>query len=100
MHICHPLGLGSFSSDKADKTTVVEGKHARVTVWCLEPGQGIHPHVHAGDHIWVVQEGEGWYLSGEEEHPVSPGMMVFAHEGEPHGMRAKTRLSFLSVSAG
>lgn len=100
MHICVPSQLGSYAADQASKTAVAEGTHARVTVWCLEPGQDIHPHVHAGDHIWVIQTGEGWFLSGDGEHPISAGMLIFAPEGEPHGMRAKTRLSFVSVSAG
>lgn len=90
----------AFSPDKACKTVLAQGKHAGVNLWCLEPGQEIHPHVHAGDHAWVITEGEGWFLTADAEHPVAPGTFLFAPEGEAHGMRAKTRLSFVSVSAG
>lgn len=90
----------SFSPDKASKVVLAEGAHARVTVWCLEPGQNIQPHVHAGDHAWTVVDGEGWFLTAEGEHPVAAGSFVFAPEGEAHGMRAGTRLTFVSVSAG
>ncbi len=71
-----------------------------MTLWGLEPGQEIHPHAHGGDHVWIVQEGTGWFLDDEGSHPVRPGAVVFAPAGEPHGMRAETRLAFVSVSAG
>ena len=100
MKICTASETASFSAQKATKVPVAEGAHARVTLWCLEPGQEIHPHAHAGDHVWVVQEGSGWFLSHGGEHPVSPGSVVFAPSGEPHGMRAGSRLVFTSVSAG
>lgn len=92
--------VASFSPAKAAKAILAEGAHARVTLWCLEAGQDIHPHVHEGDHAWVVTEGEGWFLTADAEHPVSAGTFLFAPEGEAHGMRAKTRLTFVSVSAG
>lgn len=90
----------SFSADKPAKVVLAQGVHAGVNLWCLEPGQHIHPHVHEGDHAWVVTEGEGWFLTADAEHPVSAGTFLFAPEGEAHGMRAKTRLTFVSVSAG
>ncbi|PLX41536.1 MAG: hypothetical protein C0608_05460 [Deltaproteobacteria bacterium] len=92
--------LTAFSSDKATKNLFVTGEHCRVTLWCLESGQSIEPHIHAGDHFWSIQEGEGYYLDGEKEHKVNAGQMIFAPEGEPHGMRAVTKMTFISVSAG
>ena len=100
MKISFPADLRSFSSEGPKKVPLAEGSHARVTLWCLEPGQEIHPHAHAGDHVWTVQDGEGWFLSGADAHAVAAGALVFAPAGEVHGMRAKTRLAFLSVSAG
>ncbi len=90
----------SFSDEKAAKNPVAFGDHCRVTLWCLKVGQEIHPHIHAGDHVWVVEEGEGVYLDGEKEHAVAKGDVIFAPEGEPHGMRATTPMTFVSVSAG
>jgi len=92
--------LTAFSTEKAAKVAVADGAHCRVTLWCLEDGQEIHPHAHAGDHVWVVQTGSGWFLQGEEAAPVGPGSVVFAPAGEVHGMRAASRLVFVSVSAG
>ena len=83
------------------KNPVASGAHSRVTVWRLDPGDQIRPHVHAGDHVWVVTEGSGWFLTPEAEHPVGAGTLVFVPEGEPHGMRASEEgLRFVSVSAG
>ena len=100
MTICHIDDIAFFAHSSASKVAIAEGAHARVTLWCLEPGQEIQPHAHAGDHVWSVQEGEGRYLAGEEAHPVTAGSVIFAAAGEIHGMRAKTRLLFVSVSAG
>ena len=100
MTLTRLAAAASFSPAKASKTALAEGRHAKVSLWCLEPGQDIHPHVHEGDHAWVVTEGEGWFLTADAEQPVSAGTFLFAPEGEAHGMRAKTRLTFVSVSAG
>lgn len=89
-----------FSLEKASKAVLAEGAHARVTLWCLEAGQEIHPHAHDGDHAWTIVEGEGWLLTGGAEQPVAAGSFVFAPAGEVHGMRATTPLRFVSVSAG
>jgi quercetin dioxygenase-like cupin family protein len=100
MEICRYSEKVHFSPDKPAKTVLSEGKHCRTTLWCLEVGQVIHPHEHEGDHLWVVQEGTGWFLTGDNETPVEAGNIIFAPQGEPHGMRAGTRLVFVSVSAG
>jgi quercetin dioxygenase-like cupin family protein len=100
MNIARVAQAASFSPEKASKVSLAEGAHARVTLWCLESGQDIHPHAHAGDHVWVVEQGRGWFLRDGEEIPVDAGTVVFAPAGEVHGMRAETRLVFVSVSAG
>jgi quercetin dioxygenase-like cupin family protein len=90
----------AFSRERASKVALAAGEHCRVTLWCLEPSQEIRPHAHAGDHVWVVHEGRGSFLTSEGEHAVGPGSVVFAPAGEVHGMRAESRLLFASVSAG
>ncbi|RMG87581.1 MAG: cupin domain-containing protein [Candidatus Dadabacteria bacterium] len=83
------------------KNPVASGPHSRVTVWRLEPGDEIHPHVHKGDHVWVVTAGEGSFLTPDGAHAVEAGTVVFVPEGEAHGMRAgREPLVFVSVSAG
>lgn len=92
-----------FSDDKACKTVLTECEHARTTLWCLKPGQHIHPHVHAGDHVWIVLEGEGKFLSdGLSDLPIKPGMILSAPAGISHGVEnnGDTGLVFVSISAG
>jgi quercetin dioxygenase-like cupin family protein len=92
-----------FSDEKACKTVLTESDHARTTLWCLKPGQQIHPHVHAGDHVWVVLEGEGYFLSeGLPGWPVRPGTIVSAPAGVSHGIENNSSIGlvFASISAG
>ena len=93
----------SYSAEKANKVILSECNHARTTLWCLKPGQHIHPHVHAGDHVWVVLEGEGLFLSeGQESRAVKSGTVLSAPAGISHGIEnnGKTGLVFASISAG
>jgi quercetin dioxygenase-like cupin family protein len=93
----------SFSQDKASKIALAETAHSRSTLWCLTPGQRIEPHVHGGDHIWTIYEGEGDFLSaGKPPCPIRPGTILVAPAGESHGVEntGSSGLVFLSVSAG
>lgn len=93
----------SYSDEKACKVILTECAHARTTLWCLKPGQHIHPHVHAGDHVWVVLEGQGVFLSdGLDDLEIVPGSILSAPTGISHGVRntGETGLIFASISAG
>ena len=93
----------NYSDEKACKVVLAECNHARTTLWCLKPGQHIHPHVHAGDHVWIVLEGEGTFLSeGQENRPISPGTILSAPAGISHGVEntGSAGLIFASISAG
>ncbi|HEY5996848.1 MAG TPA: cupin domain-containing protein [Candidatus Deferrimicrobiaceae bacterium] len=93
--------MARFDPAAPVKLQVSDGTHCRTTVWCLEIGQEIHPHAHAGDHVWTIVEGEGWVVSGTSDPLlVEPGSLFFAPAGEPHGIKAGTRLVFVSVTAG
>ena len=93
----------NYSDEKACKVVLSECNHARTTLWCLKPNQHIHPHVHAGDHVWVILEGEGVFLSeGQENRPIAPGMILSAPAGISHGVEntGSAGLIFASISAG
>jgi len=93
----------AYSTEKASKVSLYETEHSRSTLWCLMPSQGITPHIHHGDHIWAVLEGEGNYLSeGKPPRPIRAGTLLVAPAGESHGVEntGETGLVFLSVSAG
>jgi len=91
----------AFNKEKAGKIALAETPHSRTTLWCLLPGQHIHPHVHAGDHIWVILEGTGKFL-GDTPREVVPGTVLVAPEGIAHGIdnTGHEGLVFVSISAG
>lgn len=93
----------AYSDEKANKVVLQETEFSRSTLWCLLPGQKIAPHIHAGDHVWTVFDGEGNYLSeGAEPQPIAPGTILIAPAGESHGVEntGQAGLVFLSISAG
>lgn len=93
----------AFSQEKANKVALGETAHGRMTLWCLLPGQHIYPHIHAGDHYWVVLEGTGNYLAeGQDPVSVEPGTTLVAPAGESHGIEntGSEGLVFVSISAG
>lgn len=93
----------AYSDEKANKVQLGATDISRATLWCLLPGQHIHPHVHAGDHIWMVLEGAGEFLQeGQQPVTIKPGSVLLAPAGESHGVNntGNEGLVFLSISAG
>lgn len=93
----------AYSQDKANKVELCTTDLSRATLWCLLPEQHIHPHVHAGDHLWMVLEGSGQFLQeGLAPVAITPGMILLAPAGDSHGVKntGSDGLVFLSVSAG
>ena len=92
--------LKKFDDEKRYKALLWEKDNSTLNLICLKPGQEIKPHVHDGDHIWVVMEGAGEYLSDEEGRQLTTGMIVIAPTGEPHGIRNNTEenLVFASIT--
>lgn len=91
----------AYNKDQANKIILAETSHSRTTLWCLLPGQHIHPHVHTGDHIWVILEGAGRFL-GDSPRDVEAGAVLVTSEGIAHGIdnTGSEGLVFVSVSAG
>jgi quercetin dioxygenase-like cupin family protein len=93
--------LKKFNDDKPHKETIWTGDTSRINLINLKPGQEIKPHVHDGDHVWVVLEGRGEFLSSDEEaQELNTGNIVIAPEGEAHGIRNNTNenLVFASIT--
>lgn len=85
-------------SDKHFKTTLFLGDHLMVGLNCLEPGQVQPVHDHAdADKVYVVMEGRGWFIVGDEAREAGPGEIVWAAAGVPHGVenRGQARLVLL-----
>ncbi|NIQ96004.1 MAG: cupin domain-containing protein [Desulfuromonadales bacterium] len=91
----------AFDREKATKVLLSQTDMSRATLWCLMPGQSIEPHIHDGDHIWVVLEGEGRLTNDEEETgALSPGIIASIPSGHAHGAEntGQQGLVFVSIS--
>jgi len=73
----------------------------RVITFNFKEGQELPRHSHDVDSevMILILEGEGYFISGEEEIPAKAGSMLIAKVSEPHGLRAKTDLRALVVIA-
>lgn len=80
-----------FSPEKMQKVNLFASTHLFCDLYCLEPGQGQKPHQHsASDKVYVVLEGHGRFLLGDESEPIKPGEAVMAPAGEAHGVENPT----------
>jgi quercetin dioxygenase-like cupin family protein len=87
MNIVTLEDLRSFDPAKMRKNNLFETPRFFCDLYCLEAGQSQKPHDHAGeDKIYVVLEGEGTFLVGDEEEALEAGQAVLAEAGERHGV--------------
>jgi mannose-6-phosphate isomerase-like protein (cupin superfamily) len=94
--------LQRFSAEKMQKVNLFETPRMFCDIYCLEPGQAQKPHAHAGaDKIYLVLEGEGEFLIGEERRCLGPGHAVLAPAEIDHGVRNSSgeRLTLLVFMA-
>jgi mannose-6-phosphate isomerase-like protein (cupin superfamily) len=76
-----------FDPAKMRKNNVFETSRFFCDVYCLEPGQAQAPHTHDGsDKVYLVLEGTGRFLVGDDERSMSEGQAVLAASGEVHGV--------------
>jgi quercetin dioxygenase-like cupin family protein len=66
----------------------------------FEPGQELPVHSHAGgsDLALIILEGEGEF-TGTHEMPARAGLTQIMPVGEPHGLKAHTRMRLLVIIA-
>ena len=91
-----------FRPDKMGKSTLFESERILVGLNCFEAGQQHGLHAHTGmDKVYYVLEGEGAFLLEGRELPMSPGAMLVAPRGIPHGIRnaGSARLVVLAILA-
>ncbi len=94
--------LKKFNDEKRHQETIWSDKQGRINLLCLKPGQEITTHTHHGNHIWIVMEGRGEFLSaGKDPQPIDVGKIVIVPALEEHGIRnaAKENLVIASIAS-
>jgi mannose-6-phosphate isomerase-like protein (cupin superfamily) len=81
--------LKKFSDDKPHKETLWSDDNARINLINVKPGQEIKAHVHGENHIWIVIEGSGEYLTaGDKDNcEIGEGKIFVVPTGVDHGIR-------------
>lgn len=73
--------------DKFHKATLFRSPRLMLGLNCLEPGQTQPVHDHADqDKFYLVMEGEGEFVVGDERRQAGPGMVIWAPAGVAHGV--------------
>ena len=94
--------LKKFSDKKRYQETVWADEHSTIKLICMKPGQEITTHTHHGNHIWIVMEGIGEFLSSDKEPQViDTGKIVIVPTLVEHGIRnaGKENLVLASITA-
>jgi mannose-6-phosphate isomerase-like protein (cupin superfamily) len=91
-----------YDAAKMGKSTLFASERIMVGLNAFEPGQAHKLHAHQGmDKVYQVLEGEGVFVLADRELAMSPGVMLIAPEGVPHGIRntGAGRLLVLAILA-
>lgn len=94
--------LKKFNDEKRHLETIWADDHSTIKLICLKPGQEITTHTHHGNHMWVVMEGSGEFLSSDSEtRTIDVGKIVIVPALVDHGMRnnGKENLVLASFAA-
>jgi len=83
-----PARSAVFSAEKMTKAGLGAGEHLFAGLNCFTPGQEHKAHTHPDqDKLYVVLEGQGEALVGEQTGLLEPGDVVLAPAGVAHSMR-------------
>jgi len=97
-----PADHAAYRPEKMGKSTLFQSARLLVGLNAFEPGQEHSLHAHEGmDKLYHVLEGSGRFLLEGREEPMTPGMLLVAPSGVPHGVRndGSARLLVLAVLA-
>ena len=93
--------LKKFSDEKRHQETIWTDDHSKINLLCMKPGQEITTHTHHGNHMWIVMEGRGEFMSGGEKQVIDTGKIVIVPPLVDHGIRnaSKEDLVIASITA-
>jgi quercetin dioxygenase-like cupin family protein len=86
-----------FTQDRPHRSLLFDSPNLRVLSFNFEPHQELPMHSHSANSemAFLVLEGEGVWTGRHEERPARAGQLKIMTAGEPHGLRAKTRVRLL-----
>src|SRR5574340_1837540 len=79
--------LKKFSEGKRHLETIWSDEHAKINLLGMKPGQEVTTHTHHGNHIWLVMEGKGEFVSAGEKQTIESGKIVIVPPLVDHGIR-------------
>jgi mannose-6-phosphate isomerase-like protein (cupin superfamily) len=93
--------LKKFNDGKRNLETIWTDENGKINLICMKPGQEITTHTHHGNHIWMVMEGKGEFLSGKHTQVIDSGKIVIVPAFEDHGIRnaSQENLVIASITA-
>jgi quercetin dioxygenase-like cupin family protein len=76
-----------------------KGTKVQVMMVNFAPGARNKPHTHTTEQILIVTEGKGIVATKDNEHIITPGMIVYISPGEEHwhGATKDSAFSHLSI---
>jgi quercetin dioxygenase-like cupin family protein len=92
--------VDKFTADRPHRELLYDSPNLRMLTFNFEPGQELPVHSHPSDSevTLLILEGEGEFL-GTHEMPARAGQLQIMPVGEPHGLKARTRLRLLVIIA-
>lgn len=79
--------LKKFNDDKRSLEEIWSDDHSKISLLCMKPGQEVHTHTHHGNHIWMVVDGEGEFVSGGKKETIKVGQIVIVPAFDDHGIK-------------
>ena len=91
--------LKKFDDAKRSHEPIWSDDHSKISLLCLKPGQEVITHTHHGNHIWMVMEGTGEFLTGgKESQIITTGQIVIVPALEDHGIRNSSQENLVITS--
>jgi quercetin dioxygenase-like cupin family protein len=89
--------LAEFSETRHTKKDLLKTEGFNGVLVCMEDGQEIVPHPEPYYVLFIVFEGEGVIMHGEEESNVVAGGMVFVGSDEIRGIKCVKRMKIIGI---
>ncbi len=89
--------LCEFSSEGRVKKDLLKTKGFNAVLVCLDAGQEIRPHPEPYEVLFVVIEGEGTIMGGDDRYSVRPGNAVYVKNGEGRGIKCEKRMAVIGI---